>query len=306
MTIKSLFSPHVRQSIVRSLSWVPDRMMVPVQYYVSLGRKPHLKHPRRFSEWINWYKLNGRNPDMLRCADKYTVREYLQEKGCGEWLVKQYAHYDTPDQIDFDSLPSKFVIKTSDGGNGDNVMLVRDKSSIDPEEVRKKIESWQHRKLDRFSREWAYSASKSHIIIEELLEDPEHPGETINDYKFLCFGGKCKMLRVDHGKSSVAYRGYWDREGNFLPGHTFHDRKTYALYDTPLPLPSNLKEMVKVAEKISKGFTFVRVDLYNIGGKIYFGETTFYPVSGYMQFVPDSFDFTLGKFFKEAVEEEKK
>ncbi len=283
--------------MLKSLAWIPDRIMLPIQYYAVLKRIPNLKNPARFTEWIQWYKINVRDELMAKCTDKYRVREYISKiLDCytNNYLTELLDVTNDATKINFESLPKKFVIKTSDGGNGDNVLICRDKDKLDIEDAIVKVNSWRNKNTDVFGREWAYTGAKeSLIVIEELLEDVQNDDGSIDDYKFLCFSGKFKCLWVDKSRYSDHHRGFWDENLNFLKG-VVSDHPTFEMEPR---LPENIDEMIKVAEKIAQPFIFARVDLYNIKGRIVFGEITFYPWSGYVQFVPDKFDFELGSFF---------
>ena len=287
--------------IAKSLSFIPDCIMLRVQYWVKLHRWLHLKNPKRFTEWIQWYKAHFRNDEMPQCTDKYLVRDYVKNQlGSETYLNRLYQVCDDAKDIDFNSLPQKFVIKTTDGGNGDNVFICRDKNHVDILEAIEIINSWKHKHYEDVSREWAYTgAIKSRIIVEEYLEDPDSTDGSIDDYKFLCFNGKFKYLWVDKNRYSDHRRGFWNENLNFMP-HIVSDHPTF---DIPPALPDNIQEMIDLSERLSSNFLFARVDWYNIKGKIVFGEITFYPWSGYVQYNPDAFDFTLGNCFKVAAEE---
>ncbi len=286
-----------RLKILSLLSWVPDAIMLRIQYRIKFGFWPDFKHPKRYTEKLQLYKMKYRNPVMGQCVDKYEVRAYVERKGLGNILNHCYGVYDNANDIDIDSLPNSFVAKTTDGGGGLNVIIVRDKNSLDKEQFRKDLNHWKGNlfKMDP-GREWAYTQMKSsRIIVEELLEDDTTGDGSIDDYKLMCFNGKFRCLWVDKGRYSDHHRGFWDENLNFLKG-VYSDHDTF---ENPPALPENMNEMVAIAEKLSEDFPYARVDLYNIKGKIYFGEITFYPWSGYVKFTPDEFDYTLGSYFTE-------
>lgn len=284
-----------KQKILLALRFVPDKVMLRLIYFVKLRRILKLNNPTRYTEWIQWYKANYRNPEMLRCTDKYKVRDYVRERiGNERYLNELYGVYDSVEEIVFESLPKQFVIKTTDGGNGDNVYICKDKRNEDYEKVKNVVRGWQHKHYEFLGREWAYNGAKeSRIIIEKYLEDPVNNDGSIDDYKFLCFNGRFRFLWVDKGRYSNHRRGFWNEKLIFLDG-VYSDWPTFI---EPPSLPNNINEMINVAEKLSKGFIFARIDLYNICGKIVFGEITFYPWGGYVQYTPDAFDYQLGEFF---------
>lgn len=285
----------VKYSIINALSFIPDEIMLRVQYFVKLHRWLHLKKPVRFTEWIQWYKTYYRNEAMLQCTDKYMVRSFVENSlGTNKYLNKLYQVCDNATNIDFDSLPNKFVIKTTDGGNGDNVFICRDKESIDIENTIRIVNGWRHKHYENLSREWAYTgATNSRIIVEEFLEDEDSLDGSIDDYKFLCFNGKFQYLWIDKNRYSDHRRGFWNKELEFLP-NIVSDHPTFEVSPS---LPNNIIKMIELSEKLSSSFRFARVDWYNIKGKIVFGEITFYPWSGYVKYKPDEFDFELGRCF---------
>jgi len=281
--------------VFNALAFVPDTLMLKFQFGVKLHRKLNLKDPKRFSDKLQWYKIYCHDPKMLQCTDKYIVRSFVEERGCGQYLNTLFQVCDSADKIDFDSLPDRFVIKTTDGGNGDNIVICSDKSKLNLPTTVRRVNSWRNKHYERLSREWAYNGAKqSKVIVEKYIEDPQSADGSIDDYKFLCYDGKFRFLWMDKNRYSNHCRGFWNEKLEFLKGVS----SDHPTFDEPPVLPSNIEEMIAVAEKLSAGFPFARVDLYNIGGQIIFGEITFYPWSGYVRFTPDSFDFELGKYFK--------
>ena len=295
---KIIRSQKLRFKILHAFDWLPDSIMLRMQYRIKMGFWPDFKHPKRYTEKLQLYKMYYRNKTMWQCVDKFDVRKYVEKKGLGNILTTLYGVYNKPQEIDFNVLPNKFIIKKTDGGGGLNVILVKDKRTADYDDIMKKLTFWTGTIIKKYSsgREWAYTGIKqSRIIIEELLEDDRNEDGSIEDYKMMCFNGKFKSLWIDKNRYSDHHRGFWDENLQFLP-EVSSDHDTFT---TPPVLPSNMDEMVRVAEKLSEDFPYARIDLYNIKGKIYFGEVTFYPWSGYVKFHPDEFDFTLGSYFKE-------
>lgn len=283
---------EVRFKILRTLNWVPDIIMLRLQYRIKMGFWPNFKHPTRFTEKLQLYKMKYRNPVMHQCVDKYEVRKYVESKGLGNVLNVLYGLYDSFEEIDLNSLPNKFVIKSTTGGGGLNVIVVRDKSVCNWGEIRQKVNAWGcHEKGSVSSgREWAYSGvGKTRIVVENYLEDAKSEGLT--DYKFFCFDGKPYCVQVDTGRFDGHRQNYYDMQWQSLGVHC-----TYPEGEVQ-ERPINFEEMKQVAIQLSSDFPFVRVDLYNVNGKVYFGELTFYPSSGYGKFHPDDFDKKLGSYF---------
>ena len=288
---KILRSQKVRFLILKFLSFVPDSIMLKLQYRIKMGFKLNLANPQRFTEKLQWYKIHYRNELMGICVDKYEVRNYVESKGLDNTLNKLYCVCSDPDEIDFAALPDRFVIKTTDGGGGENIFICRDKSSLDVPQLKKTLLSWKDKKNVNPGREWAYTLIKqSRYIVEEYLENEVNPEAGISDYKFFCFNGNPHCIAYDIDRYIGHKRNFYDIEWNNL--HVSTDCDTFD--DNLVPRPDGLEDMCKVAEILSKDFPFVRVDLYYIIGKVYFGELTFYPWSGYVKFSPEEFDYQLG------------
>lgn len=293
MDYKRIFkNPEIRHKVLNTLNFVPDACMLRMQYFIKTGRNLNLKNPQRFTEKLQWYKLNYRNPIMRQCVDKFTVRNYIKSKGLSDILYDCYGVYSSVDSINFQKLPNSFVIKKTNGGGGLNVLICRDKNNFDIAYAKETMRCWLNSAELSGGREWAYKGLTPMLIIEEYLENKEEPDAGINDYKFFCFSGKPMYIVVDVDRYIEHKRNFYDVKWNNL--HITSDCSTS---NNEIKKPDNLNEMLDIAQKLSNDFPFVRVDLYNIDGKIYFGELTFYPWSGYVEFTPDSFDFDLGNKF---------
>ncbi|MGG3940329.1 ATP-grasp fold amidoligase family protein [Peribacillus psychrosaccharolyticus] len=264
--------------------------MIKIQYKMKLNRKLNLQNPQRFTEKIQWYKLNYRTKVMTQCADKYSVREYVKSKGLSSILNELYSVYNAVEEIDIKSLPEKFVIKTTNG-SGTNYFC-KDKNKFPLEKVKKSLNDWLNRNIFSSGREWSYKNIVPKIIVEELLEDLGNPFEGINDYKFLCFNGAAKYVVLDVDRLKDHKRNIYDTNWNLINVSTDHSNIQY-----PVEKPEGLDQMLKIANKLAEDFPFIRVDLYWVNNKVYFGELTFYPWTGYVQFEPDKFDFELGREF---------
>ena len=196
MSIKEHLSVKQRRSLYKVLNLLSDKTVIKLQYYASLGRWPNLKNPKRFTEKLQWYKLNYRVPLMTQCADKNRVKFYLKDKGLEEYVPKLYQVCDKFEEIDFESLPNQFAIKCNNG-SGTNI-FVKDKSQIDLESIKKEISLWKEVNTINVGREWAYKNIEQKIIVEELLIPTDGTQENdLNDYKFLCFNGKPEYVVYD-------------------------------------------------------------------------------------------------------------
>lgn len=253
-------SREIRCKILSLLNWIPDEMMLKIQYWMQTGRKLNLKNPQRFTEKIQLYKLRYRPSDLWRCVDKYEVRLWAEERGLIKYFPKCYGVFDKISDIDFDALPSQFVIKTTDGGGGNEVYLCEDKNPMSISEIRKKFVPLEGRTQQKqVGREYAYyGIPKTRFLIEELLYDQKG----IIDYKFFCFDGKAKYVDVmsDRRLGESAQLGKYDIGFNKLNVYEGAERPDIHT----VTKPSNYEKMIKVAEMVSKFFPHVRVDMYNV------------------------------------------
>jgi hypothetical protein len=289
---KIIKNQEVRFKILNLLKFVPDKTMLQLQYKIKTGRKLNLKHPKRYTEKLQWYKLYYRDPLMTRCSDKYEVRSYVEEKGLEKYLTKLYGVYENLEEINFDTLPNSFAIKNTNGSGANH--FVKDKRTENMDDINNIIKGWMTARKADYGREWCYYNVKPRIIVEELIERDEN--NDIPDYKFFCFNGIVKYLYtmvdyVDNHKNGRC--SFFTPEFQQLA----YRRSEYKEINRPIPKPKKFDEMIKIAEILSKDFPHVRVDLYNIKGRIIFGELTFYNASGYTIFTPDKFDFILGNQF---------
>lgn len=289
---KILKSRSLRLKVLKLFNFLPDSVMLKLQYRIKFGRKLKLKNPERFTEKLQWYKLNYRNPVMHICTNKEKVREYVKDCGLENILNECYGVYDDIAKFDIDALPESFVLKDTMGGGGLSVLVVDEKTQADPIRIHETVSSWLKRVNTgkTAGREWGYAPGKHKVIAEKLLRD-DKSGE-LPDYKFMCFDGKVKYVVFDCERFVDHKRAIYDRDWNYIDVETDCKKK-----ENTVPKPEGFEEMRRTAEILAKNFPYVRVDLYWVNGKVYFGEMTFYPWSGYVQFNPDEFDFTLGNEF---------
>lgn len=284
---------NMRLKILSLLNWIPDKEMIKLQYRLKTGRKLNLKNPIRYTEKLQWYKIYYREPLMAKCADKYTVREYVKSRGLGNILNELYGIYDNANDINFDKLPNQFVLKGTNGAGGNDVLICKDKSQFDIKNALEKMKTWTEVKNNGGGREWVYYKIKSRIIAEKFIKTED---ENLIDYKFFCFNGKAYYLYVINGRKlgEEIKLGIFDLEYNQLSYFRSDEERMLKAPNRP----EKFDEMVKIAEKLSEDFPHVRVDLYNVDGEIIFGELTFFDGSGYQGYEADEFDFILGHKFK--------
>lgn len=291
---KIIKSRKARELILNSLYFIPDKTMIKLQYRIKTGRKLNLNKPIRYSEKMQLYKLYYREPLMRVVADKAAVKQYITEQGFGDVVIPTIGVYDAIEQIDIDKLPDVFVAKDTLGGGGSSVFVCRDKKKLDRNNFLNMLDSWLKRPKSYRGggREWVYGG-QHRVIIEQYIEHDDSQG--LIDYKFLCFNGRAEYLYIISNRvlGENAELGIYDRD--FRKVNAYRADEKAALHE--IPKPDNYDVMLNVAETLAKPFPYARIDLYNIDGKIYFGEITLTDGSGYMKFEPDSFDMVLGDKF---------
>lgn len=291
---KLLPNLKLRLKILDMLEFIPDKLMIKLQYWIKTGRKLNLKDPKRYNEKLQWYKLYYRDSLMTKCSDKYRVREFVSSKGLKDILIPLYGVYNDPNEINFNELPNEFVLKTNNGSGSHANILCSNKNMLNINETVNILNYWLKTGSIKAGREWAYYNIKPKIICEKFLKTNSEYG--LIDYKFYCFNGEPSYIKVVMDRFSAGYtkQGIYDMNFNQLP----YCRKGVEKITEQIDKPKNFDVMCEIASKLSENFPHVRVDLYNIEGKIYFGELTFYDTSGYQIFEPDEFDFILGDLFK--------
>lgn len=281
-------TPGERAFVTRKLGrgWLPARIAIEDTYFEAFGRRPELRNPRRYSEKLQWQKLHDHNPLYHVLADKAEVKNYVAGKIGQEYLIPTLGVWDSPEKIDWDALPSRFVLKcTHDSGS---TIICDDKSSFDRKAASDKLASALKRNYYRRFREWSYKGLRPRIIAEQYM------GSDIADYKFFCFHGKPQLMFVATERNSAEETkfDFFDmdyRHLDFRNGHPNALQRPEA--------PAAFAQMKELAARLAEGLDQVRIDLYEIEGRIYFGEYTFYHWSGFMPFDPDSADEWMGDFY---------
>ena len=273
------------------LNWMPDRAYLSLVFRLNLGYWPDFDGPKTFNEKLNWLKLYDRKPEYSRMVDKYEARGYIAEKIGEEYLIPLVGGpWESFEEIDFDALPEQFVLKTTHDSGG--VVICRDKAKLDTEAARKKLTWHLRRKYFWGKREWPYKNVKPRIIAEKYMED----GGNVNlpVYKIMCFNGKPKIFQtIQNDKTPEESIDYFDADWNLL-----NMRQSFPNSENPMERPETISEMQMLAEKLSVGHAFLRTDFYNINGKIYFSEITFYSDAGFAKFEPGDWDEILGSWIE--------
>lgn len=279
-------------SLVKTFAFLyTDMAYLSKMFKYRIGYPIDWNNPKSYSEKLQWLKIYDRNPQYTQLIDKYEVKKYVEMKIGGEFVAKLLGVWDSPDQIDYDSLPDKFVLKTTHGGGNCGVIICKDKYKLDKEHTRQVLNSSMKYDLYRDSREWPYKNVKRRIIAEEYLEDAAT--QELRDYKFFCFDGKAKALFVatERQTRKEPFFNFFDEDYNSLDFKQGHPRA-----EIPPVKPSKFEEMKVLAEKLSQGLPHVRVDLYEANDKVYFGELTFYHFGGMVKFSPEEWDYKFGSW----------
>lgn len=273
---------------------IPDKQYLKWMFRQQMGYKLDLDNPKTFCEKIQWLKLYNRKPEYTQMVDKYEVKKYVANIIGNEYIIPTLGVWDRFEDIDFDKLPNQFVLKTTHGGGNTGVVICRDKSKLDKDAARKRLNKSLRMSIYDLLKEWPYKDVEQRIIIEEYLECI---GNTdLVDYKFYCFNGQplyCQVIKDRNSKETI---DFFDQEWNHQVFYGLNPKAIQSSY--PIDRPINYDKMVEVASKLSHNIPFARVDLYNIEGKIYFGEITFFPASGYGVFTPSGWDDKLGNLIK--------
>ena len=285
------------------LRWIPSRTFLKLKYKMYTGKKLNLDNPRTFNEKLQWLKLYNAdhfNPLYTKLADKVEAKPIVAEMIGEKYVIPTLGVWDRFDDIDFDSLPNQFVLKTNHDSGG--VVIVKDKSKLDKAAAKQKLEKTRKINFYWYGREPQYKDIKPRIFAEQYISDggyslPDYKfhnseGE-LEEYKIFCFSGKAKMVLVCKGTAHGAGRtnDYCDLELNRFPFTSLNPNSTEELQK-----PEQLDELICVAEKLAMDLPEVRIDLYVVDGKVYFGEMTFFHNSGFCTFKPDEWDTKLGKW----------
>lgn len=268
--------------------YMSDKSFLEFIFPQFLGKKLNLDKPKTFNEKLQWLKLYNRKSLYTLLVDKHSVKGYIASIIGDNYVIPTIGIYNNFDEIDFDKLPNQFVLKTTHGGGGNGVVICRAKDNFDKKKAKKIISKNLKEDIYRFYKEWPYKDVPRKIIAEPYLTDLN--GE-LKDYKFFCFNGIPKFLKVDFDRFIEHHANYYMLNWERLP---FGESICPPDPTHQIEKPKNLATMIHIAQELSKNLPFVRVDLYNLDGKILFGELTFFPASGFGKFEPYNWDEKIG------------
>lgn len=270
-----------------------DKVFLQLQYYLYMGKKLNLKCPATFQEKLQWLKLYNRRPEYTNMVDKYEAKKYAASLIGEEFVIPTFGVWNNFDEIDFSQLPNQFVLKTTNGGGSSGIIICKDKATLDVSYARKVLNNSLRSDIYRAFKEWPYKNIHPRIIAEKYMVDES--GE-LRDFKFTCTNGVAHnvMLCMDRYSGDTKFY-FFDKSWNLL---RLNKRGREAPTDFTVPKPRNIEQMFEIAAKLSEKLPYARIDLYNVNGKIYFGEITFFPQSGYDSNLLPEAEFEFGNLVK--------
>lgn len=285
-----IFLPLASRGIFDSLS---DEQYIKLMFHARMGKKLNLKDPQTFNEKLQWLKLYDRKPEYTSMVDKYEGKKYVARKIGEKYTVPTLGIWTDFNEIDFDGLPNEFVLKCTHDSGG--LVVCRDKTNLDLQQAKQKIEKSLKNNYYKWGREWPYKDVKPRIIAEPLLKDDVGDGEQecLTDYKFFCFNGVPKIVYISKDKAQNPTTDFFDMEYNHL-SIRMRDPNSKKLP----PKPIYFEEMKNIASILSTGFPHLRVDFYSANGGLYVGELTFYHCSGFAPIYPESWEVKMGEWIQ--------
>ena len=288
--LRKIFGRNIREKIMYALKFLPDKLYLQIFYFSTTGKFINFKAPKGFNEKQQWLKVNNRRPEYTPLVDKLAVREHIDNVLGEGHFFPLLGKWDCFDDIDFSALPKQFVLKCNhDSGS---TKVIKDKDVLTAEDFAQLKKSFDARIKEDFfyaGREYPYQGIKPCILAEQLMTDESNPEKSIEDYKFFCFNGEPKVMFVATDRSTDCRFDFFDMDFNHLDIVNIHPWA-----DKPIAKPAMFEEMKEVAAKLSQGMPFVRIDLYELNGTIYFGEYTFFHGGGFRLCEPPEWERRLG------------
>ena len=294
--LKYLFTNRTRfcDSVVKNfLRFLPDKYYLSLRYKYNMGSMVNWDNPKTFTEKIQWLKLYNRRSEYTTMVDKYAVKPYVANIIGEEYVIPTLGVWNDLKDVDWPSLPHQFVLKTTHGGGSCGVIICRDKDKLNKKDAIEKLKKSLRMDIYSLLREWPYKNVPRRIIAEQLLV-PQNADDNqdLTDYKFFCFNGEplyCQVIRDRHEKETIDFYDMDWQHQEFVGLNPYVQNGL-----TPVERPENLEKMKEICRELSKDIPFLRVDLYVIDDKIYFGELTFFPASGFGAFSPPEWSDKLG------------
>ena len=284
----------------RGIHLFSDETFIKLQYKLFFHKDLDLENPKTYNEKLQWLKLHDRKPEYCQMVDKYEAKKYIAKIIGKEYIIPTLGVYDSFDEIDFDKLPKQFVIKCTHDSGG--LVICRDKDTLDIKKAKKKITDCLKKNYYYVGREWPYKDVRPRIIVEKYMEDKE--SESMRDYKLFCFDGKPEIMYLSEGleNHATASMSFYDMDFKL----TDCKRSDYKLIDYTPKKPKNWAKMKKFSSILSNGIPHIRVDWYEINGKLYFGELTLFTCSGLVPFEDERWDRKLGDLINLSLAKDEK
>lgn len=289
MTYKMNFFQRVLLFITHRLVYLlPDRLYIKIKFRLVTGYKLNLDNPQSFNEKLQWLKFNDIHREYSTMVDKASAKNYVALKVGVKYIIPTYGVYDSVYEIDWASLPNQFVLKST--GDSGGVVVCKDKERLNVQRTIKNLKARAKKSYYVYNKEYPYKYIKPRYIAEAYLTDES--GYELKDYKFFCFNGVPRFVQIDFDRYISHKRNVYDANWNLLDLQIKFPKGHERVFEKP----ANYEEMLHVASKLSEGIPHVRIDLYNVNGKIYFGEMTFFHGSGMESFIPVEWDYKFGKY----------
>jgi len=282
-------SNKLLKKVKYGMKFIPDKMYLQIYYFSRFKKFIDFKNPKTYNEKLNWLKINDRNPLYTKLVDKYEVKEYVSNLIGEEHIIPTIGIWNNFDEIDFSKLPNQFVLKCTHDSEG--LVIVKDKSKLDIKLAKEKLTNSLKNNFYYIGREWPYKNVKPRIIAEKYMEDKKL--KELRDYKFFCFNGEPKSMFIASDRANNVKFDYYDLNFNHLD-----IKQKYPNSTKKIEKPINFEKMIKLSKELSKNLKHARIDFYEVNGKIYFGEITFYHFSGFMPFQPKEWDTKFGDWLK--------
>ncbi len=274
-------------------SFIPDETYLKIMFRYYVGKKLNISTPQTYNEKLQWIKLNDRKPIYTVMVDKVKARQFVSERIGEEYLIPSIGIWDSPNEIDFDSLPAQFVLKCNHN-SGKGMIICKDKSSLDIDNTKKLLREGLEENYYYLGREWPYKDVPRKILGEKYMVDES--GKELKDYKVMCFNGEPKVIELHMGRfTNHQTQDFYDTKWNKL-NISQNMVSQYKTSNDITPPPPALEEMIDLSRILAENTLHLRVDWYSVNGRLFFGELTFFDGSGFDPYDRYEDDLMLGSW----------